>query len=213
MTFMYKVLGIGLLGIFALLAFPIAQGITPIGDTPHFGGFATMVVYDSAGNEKFAQKQHNFITNAGENFIVDQVFSQGTVVIADALSVGKICVSQTVDDFATIVEGTTAAQFDTDNTNDSAAPCNVDTTSTDGGDGTLIIGDAAGIQFAVAGSLDADETIRGIGICTNGSGSPTASCVGTGGILFAAIDTGDVTVTTGDTVNINYTFDISDAGN
>jgi len=207
---MYNMIGIGLLCLFALLAVPIVQGTST--NTPYYGGYATMVVYDIEGDEKFAQQVHNRINNDGERFIVDQVFADGTASVADANAVGKICAYQHGTDFSGVTETTAAAAFDSANQNGAANKCKEDTSVTDGGTGTAVVGGSAGLAFAVAGNLDAGETIRGIGVCTIGT-SNTASCAGTGSILFASIDTGDVTVNTGDTVNINYTFDISDSSN
>ena len=88
---MIKIIGLSLLGVLALMLVPAS--LSDSSDNPYMGGMLTLVAYDAEGNEKYAQQVHNRIVNDGEDFIVDQVFSEGNTV-ADNAQVGKICAFQ-----------------------------------------------------------------------------------------------------------------------
>jgi len=202
----YKMGFIGLLGILAITIVPF-DGETNSNDGRHYG-MATIVQYDVNNNEVFAQSIHNRLVDTGETFILGASFFDGVASPVDNTTIGAICIAEGTIDAAT--ETKTSAQFDTDNTiaavNDN---CIVDTvvdiTTTQG---TAIIGPET---FTGGTNLDAGETVNGIGICQGNGGVDYEDCA-TGGVLFAVIDTADVTLLASETVQITYTFDITSPG-
>ncbi len=180
-----------------------AQGV--ISNDLEFGGYLTLAKFDENGNNVFVQTVHNRLVDTGETFLLQQVFQEGTTVGADAVQIGAICVT---DEVITISEALTAATFDTGN-GITETNCKEDTTVTLASQ-TAQIG---AITFSAGGANVADgDTITAIGICQNDAtdDGDFANCA-TEGILFAAVDTADVTLNAGETVQITYTFDISSA--
>lgn len=169
-----------------------------------FYGAAEIIKYDQNGNVVYTQTVHNRLLDAGEDFINDQVF-QDSATSADNVQVAVICIFQGTIDTA---ETETAATFDTDNQL-SEANCKEDTAVATASS-TAVIGP---LTFAAGGANAANgDTIAAIGICqpNAGSNADSTDCA-TNGILFAIVDTTDVTLNSGETVDITYTFDISSA--
>ena len=191
------------MAIFAVMVIP-AQGFSEDG-RPIYYGMGTIVLNDAFGNEVFSQTIHNRVVNTGETFIIDQTFQDGTASIAENNSIASICVSEAVS-FAT-AEADTAGAFDTATTITTGLECKEDTTVDDTTQGTAVIGP---LTFTTSNLDVVGEIITGIGICqaTVANDNDQATCA-INGILFATLDTTDVTLNTGETVQITYTFDIT----
>lgn len=209
---MYNYLGAGLLGLFALLAVPaIQQEITGT----YMGGMTTMVVHNALGEEVMFQQVHNQIVDTGENIIVNQLFANTTGVLTDGNNIGLICPMIRLGGDMNINDQNTTAIFinDDENTGSGSTQCLGDSTSTfvgTTGGGVMIVGDAGGLAFTGSdgnGNIGNGQILRGIGVFTTSSNADLSAQV-----LFALIDTSDVTVGQADTVNISYTFDISANG-
>jgi len=170
-------------------------------------GLITLVQYDENRNEIFSQTVHNRLVDTGETFLLQASFTE-TTAPADNIQIGSICIAAgTIDDAD---EAENAAAFDTANTltgTNCQEDTAVDITTTQG---TAIIGP---LTFAEPTHLTAGETVAGIGVCQSNAGtSPFTDCAGSG-ILFAVINTADVTINGGETVDITYTFDITSGSN
>jgi hypothetical protein len=197
----------GIIGLSAILAITII----PFNDETNsndgkFYGLLTLVNYDENGNEVFSQSVHNRLVNTGETFLLQASFREGTTAPLDNTQIAAICIADAVDEAD---EDELATDFDTLNT--IAAGTNgecivdsaVDITTTQG---TAIIGPET---FTGGTHLLAGQTISGIGICqSNGAAADYALCA-SAGVLFAVINTGDVTLAGAETVQITYTFDIT----
>jgi len=201
----YKMGFIGLLSILAIAILPV-DGETNSSDGKLYG-MLTLVQYDENNNEVFAQSIHNRLVNTGETFLLEATFSDG-VTHAEAIQIGAICIAQGDPDDAD--EAETAANFDTANTQTTGVNCKitttVDVTTTQG---TAIIGP---LTFDAPTNITSGETIQGIGIC-NSAAADYTDCATASGILFAVINTADVTLLAAETVQITYTFDITSDGN
>ena len=200
------------LGLTAVLVMAVMPASITFQEDTKFYGAAEIVLYDTAGNEKFSQTIHNRLVDTGEQFLLQAAFQDGTTV-ADNAGIGSICVSAqpTAAVIASIVEGYTATTFDT-NDGVATANCKEDTTVTVSG-GTAVIGPLNFEAGGTANNVTASTTITNIGICQNAAEGDTdfVNCATTG-ILFAAVDTSDVTLAAGESVNVTYTFDISSSG-
>lgn len=198
------------------MIFPIYQEPTTVDEK--FYGAATITVRDQQGKEIFSQTVHNRLVDTGETFLLNQAFSNTVASQADADVVGSICI---YDDSATtiaslIAETTTAANFDTGNAitgvqKECKTDSSVDTTTTQGkaviGPLTFTAGTTASQNIAAGG------IVNGIGICqANPTDADFKDCA-TEGILFAIVDTSDVTLASSETVEITYTFDITSSSN
>jgi len=198
----YKVSAAVFFTIFVTMVIPIE--FEEIDVEQKFYGHATIVKLDENGNDVFTQQIHNRLVDTGETFLLQQTF-QDTNTASDNTQIGSICVS---DEAVTIAETITAATFD-DGNSITESNCKEDTTVTISSQ-TAQVGP---LTFS-AGSVNvADgDTIRAIGICQNDStdDGDFNNCA-TEGVLFSVIDTSDVTLNSGETVQITYTFDISSA--
>jgi len=197
----YKMGFIGLLSILAIAILPV-DGETNSSDGKLYG-MLTLVNYDENGNEVFSQTIHNRLVNTGETFLLEATFREGTAP-AEGVQIGAICIAQgTIDDAD---EAETAADFDTANSQTGGVNCKitatVDVTTTQG---TAIIGP---LTFDAPTNITSGETIDGIGIC-NSAAADYTDCATASGILFAIIDTANVTLLAAETVQITYTFDIT----
>jgi len=201
----YKIGIVGLLSILAITIVPFSGETNSIDGK--FYGLLTLVQYDENRNEIFSQTVHNRLVNTGETFLLEASFTEGTAP-ADNTQIGVICIAEGTISAAD--ETDIATEFDSDNTltgNNCQADGTVDITTTQG---TAIIGP---LTFAEPTHLAAADVVNGIGICqTFVATSPFADCA-TSGILFAVIDTADVTINAGETVDITYTFDITSDSN
>jgi len=202
---LYKSYKIGVIGLLSILAITIVPfyGETNSNEGKLYG-LLTLVHYDENSNEVFSQSVHNRLVNTGETFLLQGGFRE-TTAPADNTQIGAICIAQGAIDDAD--EGETAANFDTANTQTAGTNCIVDSlvdiTTTQG---TAIVGPET---FDAPTHITSGETVNGIGICqSNGGTTPYTDCA-TAGVLFAIIDTADVTLAAAETVQITYTFDIT----
>ncbi len=206
----YKMGFIGLLVFLAITIVPF-DGETNSNDGKLYG-LLTLVQHDENNNEVFAQSIHNRLVNTGETFLLEAGFREATAP-ADNIQIGAICVAEGVIDDAD--EAESASDFDTANTavgTNCIVDAAVDVTGTQG---TAIIGPET---FTGGTHIAAGDTVNGIGICQSNAGTtPYTDCInGDGaasGILFAIIDTADVTLLASETVQITYTFDITSPTN
>lgn len=166
------------------------------------GGVATITHKDADGNVISVNQYHNRVVDTGEEFLLDQVFQDGAST-ADNGSIGAICIGD--QGTVTVAETETAADFDGDNTI-TEANCKEDTTVTTSG-GQAVIGP---LTFTCGGTNCADgDTITGIAICQNDvTDDGDFNDCATEGIMFSVIDISDVTIGAGESVDIDYTFDV-----
>ena len=203
---MMKIVGFGLLGLFALMILP--SGVTDQVN-PMFYGTADMVLADSEGNVLLTQTVHNRITDEGENFIIDQVFDTGDAALTDFNRAGMVCVIEQSD---SAFAETTLSTLTNNLANGGAGNrCHQVTDVNDVTPSQAILAPAA---FTAATDFDAGQTISGILICLkNGDDNDIDACdAGTNDVALAALDLANVTVSGTDTITITYTFDITTAG-
>jgi len=204
---MMKLAAFGLLGLLVVLILPANADE----QTPSFlYGTATLIAYDAHGNEFFTQTVHNQLFDEGEDFMIDQSFTNIGTDVADVIQIGAICLS--------------AAGTPTTNEPDSAATWNGanvragDTlaencvTANPVTKATQIVTIGA-LTFTAGANIAASNwvsgnTVTNIGICAADIGDNNVrDCQTT---LFAVVDTSDVTLAAAETVDVTYTFDISD---
>ncbi len=165
-----------------------------------FYGFITLVQYDENRNEVFSQTVHNQLTDEGETFLLESTFREGTAP-ADTAQIGSICITNNV----TVGEGVGAGSFDGTNSitgTNCVVDAIVDITTTQG---LAVIGP---LTFIEPTNILATETVDGIGICQANGGPDFTNC-GTAGILFAVINTVNVTLAATETVDVTYTFNMT----
>ena len=188
------------------------MGVIPADISPDEGkkfyGAAELTMYDDQDNVLFTQTVHNLLVDTGEDFLINSAFNEGTTQ-ANATSIGAICIS---DDTTAAVDGLTAATFDSNNGLEPGGENNCEmsvNSSTTGGIVTL-----GPMNFeAVTGddNLQAD-TVNMIGICQAAAGGEDFNNCATNGILFANVITSAVTLASGESVDVTYTFDMSSSG-
>ncbi len=205
---MYKYLGIGMMGFFIFMMIP---GIDQTIEQSKMYGVATLVAYDLERNEMFSQTVHNRLVDTGEDLINDNVFSDGNASTADDDAVGSICAYE--DGGTTIasldVETTTAGDFDTGNQNLSTE-CVTDTSVDTTGASTAVIGP---LTFTGGTNVDTLGTVNGIGVCNAEAADAAFNNCASEGALFAIVNTSDVTLGAGETVDITYTFSLVSPSN
>lgn len=182
-------------------------------------GVATVTHHDAEGQVLSTQSMHNALLDAGEDYILSQVFMDGQSS-ADATQIGAICLS--ADDTA-IAETLDAATFNTNHAADADTLVQGSTGSTIAASDTReCLTDtavASSGQIATVGPLTftanntastsnwkPDVTIKMIGICQGFSTPNAASCTAP---LFAAVDINDVTLNVDETLTVTYTFDMT----
>ena len=209
---MYKYFGIALLGIFATMLIPM-NAESSVG--PSFYGIAHVTTFDAAGNPTSTQSVHNALINLGEDYVVDQLFQEGTTAVADASQIASICITEdatyantgtTPDEAETVAlfdgsDGTTLTNCQEDTT--------VDTTTTNG---HAVIAPPA---FDAATHADVGGTYTAIGICpAHASATSFAGCADAAGgsntVLFALVDISDFTLAASESATITYTFDVDE---
>jgi len=205
---MYKYLGIGMMGFFIFMMIP---GIDQTIEQSKMYGVATLVAYDLERNEMFSQTVHNRLVDTGEDLINTNVFSDGNASTADADAVGSICAYE--DGGTTIasldVEGTTASDFDTGNQN-TETECVTDDTVDTTGASIAVIGP---LTFTGGTNVDTLGTVNGIGVCNAENADAAFNDCASEGALFAIVNTSDVTLGAGETVDITYTFSLESPSN
>jgi hypothetical protein len=199
-----KICIVGFLSIMAITMVPFSSETNS--NDGKFYGMLTLVKYDENRNEVFSQSVHNQLTDEGETFLLGASFFNG-VEHLDNTQIGSICLREGA---ITVAETQTASLFETGNTIATTALTNcivdstVDITTTQG---LAVIGP---LTFDEPNHVDAGDTVNGIGICQGNSGTtPFDGCDNASQILFAVIDTADVTLAATETVDITYTFNMT----
>ena len=182
-------------------------------------GVATVVHTGADGAVLGTQQVHNRLLDLGEDFILQQVFRDGSSV-ADSTQIGAICLSAYEPNLADdSTEALTQGQFDS--RHDSAYQrgaggidpiqtrvCLTDDSVALSGQeaevGPLIFtaNTSAGFSNWVPG-----QTVAAIGVCrADSAAAPVADCAAP---LFAAVDINNVTLNLDETLTVTYTFDMS----
>jgi hypothetical protein len=173
-------------------------------DAAKVAGTVHITKYDAGGNVVFADSESNALMATGADYILSQIFVNGTAPTADNLQVGSLCVS---NGSITVAETVTASAFDSDNTitDDN---CKQDDTVTFSGQVATI----GPLTFNAGDDNFADNTtITKVGVCTaqSANNDDYTNCANNGGTLFALVDLqSDITVGAGETLAITYTFDM-----
>jgi len=202
---MYKFLGIGLLCLLNLMIIPVATPVPGVeSDSIKMYGIATIVLKDSTGNILLENVIHNQVVDVGTTFMLDQTFGDGNVAVADASQADTMCVTDALAPNGSTDDAETAALFNTENGlvgNNCIGAIVFTTAATTGNSGTTTF--SAGTHFP------AGTVVGGIGICgDNGVGSPFNDCSVAAGDapLLSVVDTTNVTVNAGESVDITYTL-------
>ena len=214
---MLKLATFGLLGFLIVLILPANADE----QTPSFlYGAATLVAYDAHGNEIFAQTVHNQLFDEGEDFLLNQGFTDlGGVAVVDAIQIGAICLS--ADIVPSVLETDTNTDFNTAHDTDDGAGatastlnCVTDGVSTGGVTSASQVVTIGPLTFTAqddnTGNWFAADTVTNIGVCDAETGD--ADIRGCTTNLFAVVDTSDVTLADNETVDVTYTFDLSSGG-
>jgi len=215
---MYKLVGIGLASILAMMVVPGFSVDST--ESSLLYGAATFIVKDSNGNPIFEQIIHNQLTDQGEDQIIMNLFAEGGTgdTINDAQQVGAICITDNLDSDISGLEGETATTFDADTGTSRDA---LDTkgggncrTDTDVDNSTASIALIGPLTFTASisdgANLGVNDRIDAIGICNADSGDANfTGCLATGSKIFAVVNVSNVTLAESETVTIDYEFDIT----
>ncbi len=199
---MLKIVGIGLLGLFALMVIPpgVADEVNPM-----FYGTANVILADPVGNVLMAQTVHNLLTDQGETFVINQVFDTSTAALTGQARVNAICIYEALDSAfsESATDGLSNALSGTGSSCHAAGSGLIGNTNQ--------VATTEGEIFVAGTDFDAGGTISGILICGgNGAVATFAACSTPGGsVALAAVNINNVTVTGTDTITITYTFDIT----
>ena len=207
---MLKLAAFGLLGFLVVLILPANADE----QTPSFlYGAATLVAYDANGNEFFAQTVHNRLFDQGEDFMLNQAFTDiGGAVTLDLTQIGAICLSAAVP---SVDETDTNTDFDTAHfaaeggtSSDNCITAPTATNPVTSASQVVTIGPLT-FTARTDESLNwfAGDTVTNIGICA--ASATDVDVRGCAGNLFAVVDTSDVTLADTETVDVTYTFDLS----
>jgi hypothetical protein len=167
-------------------------------------GTAFVEVHDKDGRLISTQTVHNRLTDQGETRILSKIFMNSYTYYAS----NKICLTN-ANSF-TPTETMTAAQFDTDSNLDTSSnsPCKFVTPDVTTTQGKGVIGP---IVFVGGSDIAVGSNIVGIGICniSYSGGSYTKCYYQSDDVLFAAVDTTDITNLLQDqSVTVRYEFDL-----
>ena len=201
---MLKFLGISLIFLAFIMILPVSNSNTQ-SDLPKMYGIATILLKDSTGNILFENVIHNQVVDTGTGYMLDQTFGDGGTDVSDANQVDTMCVTDASAPAGATDDTATATSFNTENGltgNNCKGSISFSTASTTAGSGTQTF--SAGTHF-LAGTV-----VGGIGICGNGGNGagPFNDCDTTAGQapLLAVVDTTNVTVNAGESVDITYTL-------
>ena len=141
----------------------------------------------------------------GEKEILEQVFADGSITATvDNVQIRSMCVATGTE---LTTESDNAVAFVSANGLGGAETNCIEADFTINSDGTA---DSAANVFTAGVHVVSTSVISSIGMCSGEAGSnPHAGC---SGVLFAVVDTSDVTLTGSESVTITYTFDISSPG-
>jgi hypothetical protein len=181
-----------------------ATNSNPQSDLPKMFGIATVVLKDSTGNILFENVIHNQVVDVGTTYMLDQAFGDANAEVADANQVDTMCVTDFAAPDGATNDAETTADFNTENGlvgNNCIGAISFTTAATTASSGTRTF--SAGTHFP------AGTVVGGIGICgDNGVASPFNNCSEAVGDapLLAVVDTTNVTVNSGESVDITYTL-------
>jgi len=210
---MLKLAAFGLLGFLVVLILPANADE----QTPSFlYGAATLVAYDANGNEFFAQTVHNRLFDQGEDFMLNQAFTDigGPGVTVDTDQIGAICLSAatpSVDETHTNTLFNAAHDAADTSPSDASFNCITPVTGVNPVTSTGQVVTIGPLTFTARTDESlhwfAGDTVTNIGICdAHVSNTDIRGCQT---YLFAVVDTSDVTLADTETVDVTYTFDIS----
>ncbi|HSF28021.1 MAG TPA: hypothetical protein VLA53_03220 [Nitrosopumilaceae archaeon] len=201
---MLKGIGFGLIFLAFIMILPATNSNTQ-SDLPKMYGIATIVLKDSTGNILFENMIHNQVVDVGTTYMLDQAFGDGGTDVSDANQVDTMCVTDFAAPDGATNDAETTADFNTENGltgNNCKGNIVFTTAATTAGSGTQTF--SAGTHFP------AGTVVGGIGICGNGAqgAGPFNDCDTTANQapLLAVVDTTNVTVNSGESVDITYTL-------
>ncbi len=200
---MYKIVGFSLLVILVAMVVPVASSIDSDAGLKQYG-MAELSLKDVTGLVIFENVIHNEVLDYGTGFMLNQTFNDADGVdVAEANQIDHICVT----DAATVVVLDTEKIADFIGDASTILGSNGNGCKTTAFVVTATTATSATLNFAADDTSFAnDSTVTGIGICT-GAGSDNDVCETINiGLLFAVVDTSDVTVGTGESVDITYTL-------
>lgn len=177
-----------------------------------FYGYSVMSVKDISGMIVFESGIHNEVLSAGVDFIMEQSFRDGVGGTGtDADQVDGICIDvseRAISNlFSTTNETITVGGFNANDGNPADDNNNCKgvtfTTAAAGIDGLASAISTVATFNAGGDNLEDGQTIVGIAICgiTTDAGQPNCETP-----LLAMMDTSDVTLNSGETVDITYTM-------
>ncbi len=212
----YKLSATGLFAIFAMMVIPGSVfGGAAAADSTETGqisvyGMMDLVQKDASGNTLLTQTVHNQLTTEGEGYLLNQVFDTSGTAVTDNARIGAICITGVVLADTDVAREAANAATMSASTLGLDANCLVDadvTTTNTAAASTAVIGP---LEFIGGTQLTAGGTINSIAICNANAGTDYALCnAPTNGVAFAVVDTNEVTLPDGDTVEITYTFDVT----
>jgi len=207
---MLKLAAFGLLGFLVVLILPA----NAYEETPGLlYGAVTLVAHDASGNEFFSQTIHNQLYDQGEDFMIDQSFTNLGTDVPNDTQIGSICLSAAaflVDETDLFSDFNTAHDAADTSPTDSSQNCVTDPVVTKATQVVTLGNPALTFTADVAEGANwfAGDTVTHIGICdAHVTNLDVRGCAAT---LFAVVNTSDVTLADTETVDVTYTFDISD---
>jgi len=208
---MLKLASFGLVGFLVVLMLP---GNAVVQTPSLLYGAATIVAHDAYGNEIFSQTIHNRLFDQGEDLLINQTFTDiGLGLVGDDIQIGAICLSAdltpSTDETDTNTLFNSAHNAAANASSIVSTNCLTDGTVTSSGQ-VVTLGSPA-LQFIAqdddSGDWFAGDTVTNIGICA--AHTINTAVRGCAAYLFAVVDTSDVTLADGESVDVTYTFDIS----
>ena len=225
--------GTGVAAVAALVAVMSSAGVATVGDSAgradasvlSLYGVATVVHTGADGAVLGTQEVRNLLVDQGEDFILEQVFRDGTSE-ADPTQIGAICLSA---DDTEPAEALTAQNFNDNHQADytqqvppggqspsgltpsDTRECLTDAVVTKS-DREATVGPLTFVANSTQNTSNwiPGETAALIGVCKSSStGAAQESCVAP---LFAVVDINDVTLEEGETLTVTYTFDMDSDG-
>ena len=203
---MIKFIGLSLIFLAIIMLLPSNSNVPS--DSSKMYGIATLVLKDSTGDILFENVIHNQVVDSGTTYMLDQTFRDGGTDVANADQVDSVCVTDATGfgkPAGATDDSKTANDFNTENTLTSTNCIGNISFTTNPTSATTTVTFSAGIHFP-AGTI-----IGGIGVCGSGVNGavPFTDCdIVNQTPLLAVVDTSDVTVGTGESIDITYTLNL-----
>ncbi len=209
---MYKLIGIGLLCLVALIVIPVSSETQS--DDPKMYGITTIALKDDSGNILFENVVHNEVVDEGTSLILDLTFHQENPNFnINKQYIDALCVSD-ASSFSTL-DTETHLTFNAANTisgpfKNCIGDINFQLTDTSASTGTQ--------NFSPPTHFKSGTTITGIGVCK--SGDPDAlsnsalslDCgiqgIGAAAVLLGVVDIPDTIVFENSTISVTYTMNL-----